>query len=163
MKPVCPLHQLCCPCCFGRGCLLPNQGYLSEAAASLVDTKLGLGVVPKTKVRSEQVASHVEPYDSRRFTVSLMLGGVPGQRNVPLQRNRPSQVQGKEIRPGESPQGWPALPQSGPATQGRCTGAVTHLLHLRASQRPGKLSARCASLLQPHRYFSSCVADGTIA
>ncbi|XP_061625648.1 phosphatidylinositol 4-kinase type 2-beta [Phyllopteryx taeniolatus] len=43
-------HKLCCPCCFGRGCLLPNQGYLSEAAASLVDSKLGLGVVPKTKV-----------------------------------------------------------------------------------------------------------------
>ncbi|KAM8842975.1 phosphatidylinositol 4-kinase type 2-beta [Synchiropus picturatus] len=43
-------HKLCCPCCFGRGCLLPNQGYLSEAAASLVDTKLGLGIVPKTKV-----------------------------------------------------------------------------------------------------------------
>ncbi|KAM6972051.1 phosphatidylinositol 4-kinase type 2-beta [Aplochiton taeniatus] len=43
-------HKLCCPCCFGRGCLVPNQGYLSEAAASLVDTKLGLGVVPKTKV-----------------------------------------------------------------------------------------------------------------
>uniref|UniRef100_A0A6Q2ZPJ5 Phosphatidylinositol 4-kinase type 2 n=1 Tax=Esox lucius TaxID=8010 RepID=A0A6Q2ZPJ5_ESOLU len=43
-------HKLCCPCCFGRGCLIPNQGYLSEAAASLVDTKLGLGVVPKTKV-----------------------------------------------------------------------------------------------------------------
>ncbi|KAG7267678.1 hypothetical protein CRUP_024470, partial [Coryphaenoides rupestris] len=43
-------HKLCCPCCFGRGCLLPNQGYLSESAASLVDTKLGLGVVPKTKV-----------------------------------------------------------------------------------------------------------------
>ncbi|KAM9315168.1 phosphatidylinositol 4-kinase type 2-beta [Pholidichthys leucotaenia] len=43
-------HKICCPCCFGRGCLLPNQGYLSEAAASLVDTKLGLGVVPKTKV-----------------------------------------------------------------------------------------------------------------
>lgn len=47
-----PSPQLCCPCCFGRGCLLPNQGYLSEAAASLVDTKLGLGVVPKTKVQT---------------------------------------------------------------------------------------------------------------
>ncbi|KAJ8269761.1 hypothetical protein COCON_G00123680 [Conger conger] len=43
-------HKLCCPCCFGRGCLIPNQGYLSEAAASLVDQKLGLAVVPKTKV-----------------------------------------------------------------------------------------------------------------
>lgn len=43
-------HKVCCPCCFGRGCLIPNQGYLSEAAASLVDQKLGLEVVPKTKV-----------------------------------------------------------------------------------------------------------------
>uniref|UniRef100_A0A674E4P8 Phosphatidylinositol 4-kinase type 2 n=1 Tax=Salmo trutta TaxID=8032 RepID=A0A674E4P8_SALTR len=42
-------HKLCCPCCFGRGCLIPNQGYLSEVAASHVDTRLGLGVVPKTK------------------------------------------------------------------------------------------------------------------
>lgn len=29
---------------------MPNQGYLSEAGASLVDEKLGLNVVPKTKV-----------------------------------------------------------------------------------------------------------------
>ncbi|KAJ8416460.1 hypothetical protein AAFF_G00357480 [Aldrovandia affinis] len=43
-------HKVCCPCCFGRGCLVPNQGYLSEAGASLVDQKLGLEVVPKTKV-----------------------------------------------------------------------------------------------------------------
>ncbi|XP_043918104.1 phosphatidylinositol 4-kinase type 2-beta isoform X2 [Protopterus annectens] len=43
-------HKVCCPCCFGRGCLVPNQGYLSEAGASLVDQKLGLGIVPKTKV-----------------------------------------------------------------------------------------------------------------
>nr|XP_032662496.1 phosphatidylinositol 4-kinase type 2-beta isoform X2 [Chelonoidis abingdonii] len=43
-------HKICCPCCFGRGCLVPNQGYLSETGAYLVDTKLGLGVVPKTKV-----------------------------------------------------------------------------------------------------------------
>ncbi|XP_026123540.1 phosphatidylinositol 4-kinase type 2-beta [Carassius auratus] len=43
-------HKVCCPCCFGRGCLIPNQGYLSEAAASLVDQKLGLRIVPKTKV-----------------------------------------------------------------------------------------------------------------
>ncbi|XP_059482798.1 phosphatidylinositol 4-kinase type 2-alpha isoform X2 [Neocloeon triangulifer] len=44
------MHKLCCPCCFGRSCLIPNQGYLSEAGASLVDTKLGLKVVPTTKV-----------------------------------------------------------------------------------------------------------------
>ncbi|XP_024601324.1 phosphatidylinositol 4-kinase type 2-beta [Neophocaena asiaeorientalis asiaeorientalis] len=44
------VHKVCCPCCFGRGCLLPNQGYLSEAGASLVDEKLHLGIVPKTRV-----------------------------------------------------------------------------------------------------------------
>ncbi|XP_027739167.1 phosphatidylinositol 4-kinase type 2-beta isoform X2 [Empidonax traillii] len=48
-------HKICCPCCFGRGCLVPNQGYLSEAGAYLVDEKLGLGVVPKTKVGSFQL------------------------------------------------------------------------------------------------------------
>lgn len=44
------MHKLCCPCCFGRACLIPNQGYLSEAGASLVDQRLKLDVVPKTKV-----------------------------------------------------------------------------------------------------------------
>ncbi|KAJ1526368.1 hypothetical protein ONE63_009514 [Megalurothrips usitatus] len=44
------MHKLCCPCCFGRSCLIPNQGYLSESGASLVDQKLGLNIVPKTKV-----------------------------------------------------------------------------------------------------------------
>ncbi|KAJ8317286.1 hypothetical protein KUTeg_005190 [Tegillarca granosa] len=44
------MHKLCCPCCFGRSCLVPNQGYLSEAGASLVDEKLQLHIVPKTKV-----------------------------------------------------------------------------------------------------------------
>ncbi|XP_063231558.1 phosphatidylinositol 4-kinase type 2-alpha isoform X2 [Bacillus rossius redtenbacheri] len=44
------MHKLCCPCCFGRSCLIPNQGYLSESGASVVDQKLQLKVVPKTKV-----------------------------------------------------------------------------------------------------------------
>lgn len=44
------MHRICCPCCFGRSCLIPNQGYMSEAGASLVDQKLGLNVVPNTKV-----------------------------------------------------------------------------------------------------------------
>ncbi|XP_023586010.1 phosphatidylinositol 4-kinase type 2-beta isoform X2 [Trichechus manatus latirostris] len=44
------VHKVFCPCCFGRGCLLPNQGYLSEAGAYLVDEKLHLGIVPKTRV-----------------------------------------------------------------------------------------------------------------
>lgn len=45
-------QRLLCPCAFGRRCLLANQGYLSEAGASLVDDLLGLGIVPKTKVVS---------------------------------------------------------------------------------------------------------------
>lgn len=44
------MHRMCCPCCFGRSCLPPNQGYLSEAGASLVDQKLNLNVVPKTRI-----------------------------------------------------------------------------------------------------------------
>ena len=46
------MHKICCPCCFGRSCLVPNQGYLSEAGASIVDEKLGLNIVPKTKVNT---------------------------------------------------------------------------------------------------------------
>ena len=48
---------MCCPCCFGRSCLIPNQGYMSEAGASLVDEKLELNVVPKTKVRETSFMS----------------------------------------------------------------------------------------------------------
>ena len=44
------LQKYCCPCTFGRGCLVPNVGYLSEAGASLVDTQLQLNIVPKTNV-----------------------------------------------------------------------------------------------------------------
>lgn len=44
------LQRTLCPCCFGRGCLVRNQGYLSEAGASIIDTKLRLNIVPKTRV-----------------------------------------------------------------------------------------------------------------
>ena len=44
------MQKMCCPCCFGRGCLILNQGYLSEAGASLIDQRLRLNIVPKTKV-----------------------------------------------------------------------------------------------------------------
>jgi len=39
-----------CPCCFGRSCLIPNSGYLSEAAASVVDRFLNLNLVPRTEI-----------------------------------------------------------------------------------------------------------------
>ncbi|RUS15447.1 phosphatidylinositol 3 and 4-kinase-domain-containing protein [Endogone sp. FLAS-F59071] len=45
------LHRNLFPCFFGRSCLIPNIGYLSESAASLIDTRLGpLGIVPPTAV-----------------------------------------------------------------------------------------------------------------
>uniref|UniRef100_A0A8C4QBC2 Phosphatidylinositol 4-kinase type 2 n=1 Tax=Eptatretus burgeri TaxID=7764 RepID=A0A8C4QBC2_EPTBU len=44
------IQKNCCPCCFGRDCLVLNQGYLSEVGASLIDQKLELNIVPKTKV-----------------------------------------------------------------------------------------------------------------
>lgn len=33
-------QRMLCFCCFGRACLIPNNGYISETAASLVDEKL---------------------------------------------------------------------------------------------------------------------------
>ena len=44
------LHRVMCPCCFGRSCLLPNTGYLSEAAAFVMDVLLDLRVVPPTSI-----------------------------------------------------------------------------------------------------------------
>ena len=44
------MHRNLLPCCFGRECIIPNLGYVSEAAASLLDRRLGLGIVPRTEV-----------------------------------------------------------------------------------------------------------------
>lgn len=65
------LQKLCCPCCFGRDCLVLNQGYLSEVGASLVDQKLGLNVVPKTKVGTIEIDS---------FSMVEILKDVPDKR-----------------------------------------------------------------------------------
>lgn len=37
---------------FGRACLIPNLSYISEAAASLLDDRLNLNIVPKTQLVS---------------------------------------------------------------------------------------------------------------
>ncbi|XP_067937724.1 phosphatidylinositol 4-kinase type 2-alpha-like isoform X2 [Watersipora subatra] len=44
------MQRMAMPCCFGRSCLVANQGYLSEVGASIVDERLQLHIVPKTKV-----------------------------------------------------------------------------------------------------------------
>ncbi|KAF9433498.1 phosphatidyl inositol kinase [Entomortierella beljakovae] len=44
------IHRNLFPCCFGRSCLIPNLGYISEAATSLVDRRLKLNIVPCTEV-----------------------------------------------------------------------------------------------------------------
>lgn len=37
---------------FGRACLIPNLSYISEAAGSLLDERLGLNIVPRTQLVS---------------------------------------------------------------------------------------------------------------
>lgn len=37
---------------WGRACLIPNLSYVSEAAASHLDRRMGLGIVPRTEVIS---------------------------------------------------------------------------------------------------------------
>ena len=44
------LHRTCSPCLFGRSCLMPNVGFISEVAASVVDRHFGLGIVPRTEI-----------------------------------------------------------------------------------------------------------------
>jgi phosphatidylinositol 4-kinase type 2 len=42
------LQKVLLPCTFGRGCLVPNQGYISEAIAYIVDQHFNLNIVPPT-------------------------------------------------------------------------------------------------------------------
>lgn len=56
------LHRHCCPCLFGRSFLMPNTGYISETAASLVDSFLGLNVVPRTHIAHLSSSAFVFPW-----------------------------------------------------------------------------------------------------
>lgn len=44
------IHRNLFPCFFGRSCLIPNNGYIAEAAASLLDRQLGTNIVPFTDI-----------------------------------------------------------------------------------------------------------------
>ncbi|KAJ3336552.1 phosphatidyl inositol kinase [Gonapodya sp. JEL0774] len=59
------------PCMFGRNCLIPNLGYVSEAAASFVDRKMGLNIVPRTEIVSlASPAFHYSTADRRAYAKS---------------------------------------------------------------------------------------------
>lgn len=60
------LHRNLFPCCFGRACLIPNIGYLCEAAASVLDYKLQTNLVPHTEIVSLSSSSFNYPYIVRR-------------------------------------------------------------------------------------------------
>ena len=57
------IHRNLFPWFFGRSCLIPNLGYVSEAAASYLDRRLGLNLVPRTEV--VELASPTFYYSSR--------------------------------------------------------------------------------------------------
>ncbi|KAI9731154.1 MAG: phosphatidyl inositol kinase [Cirrosporium novae-zelandiae] len=44
------IHRNLFPCFFGRACLIPNLSYVSEAAAYVLDSRLGTNLVPYTDI-----------------------------------------------------------------------------------------------------------------
>ncbi|ORY97307.1 phosphatidylinositol 3 and 4-kinase-domain-containing protein [Syncephalastrum racemosum] len=68
------IHRHLFPCCFGRSCLIPNLGYISEAASSLVDRRLGTNIVPFTEVVHLASPSFHYDYLDRR---SAAVVGLP--------------------------------------------------------------------------------------
>ncbi|KAF9980807.1 phosphatidyl inositol kinase [Modicella reniformis] len=70
------IHRNLFPCCFGRSCLIPNLGYISEAATSLVDRRLKLNIVPTTEiVWLSSPAFHYDYLDRR--AAKLQKGAKP--------------------------------------------------------------------------------------
>ncbi|KAI9320993.1 phosphatidylinositol 3 and 4-kinase-domain-containing protein [Dichotomocladium elegans] len=68
------IHRHLFPCCFGRSCLIPNLGYISEAAASLIDRRLGTCIVPHTGIVHLASPSFHYDYLDRR---SAAIVGLP--------------------------------------------------------------------------------------
>lgn len=60
------IHRHLFPCFFGRSCLIPNLGYLSEAGASLIDRRLGTNIVPYTDIVHMSSPSFHYDYLDRR-------------------------------------------------------------------------------------------------
>lgn len=68
------IHRHLFPCFFGRSCLIPNLGYISEAASSLIDRRLGTCLVPHTNVIHLASPSFHYDYLDRR---SASVVGLP--------------------------------------------------------------------------------------
>ncbi|KAI9261590.1 phosphatidylinositol 3 and 4-kinase-domain-containing protein [Phascolomyces articulosus] len=68
------IHRHLFPCFFGRSCLIPNLGYVSEAASSLIDRRLGTCLVPHTDVIHLASPSFHYDYLDRR---SASVVGLP--------------------------------------------------------------------------------------
>lgn len=67
------LHRTFFPCFFGRSCLIPNLGYISEAAASVLDQQLLSYIVPHTEVISLTSSSFYYSYWQKQFDHELPL------------------------------------------------------------------------------------------
>ena len=71
------LHKTLLPCCFGRSCMLRNQGYVSEAAAFAVDVALDLQIVPPTRVLKLSAKSfNYSAIDKRRKELPAKIGSL---------------------------------------------------------------------------------------
>lgn len=68
------LHRNLFPCFFGRSCLIPNNGYIAECAASLLDRQLGTHIVPFTDIVNMSAPSFYYRFFDRR---SYNLKGKP--------------------------------------------------------------------------------------
>ena len=68
------LHRNLFPCFFGRSCLIPNNGYICEAAASVLDRQLQTFIVPFTDTVSFSSPEFYYSYlDKRRFNKGTAL------------------------------------------------------------------------------------------
>lgn len=61
-------HRTFFPCFFGRSCLIPNLGYICESAASLLDQRLQINIVPYTDTVVMESTSF---YDKRKTWLFL--------------------------------------------------------------------------------------------
>jgi phosphatidylinositol 4-kinase type 2 len=69
------IHRNLFPCFFGRSCIIPNLGYISEAATSLVGRRLGMDIVPRTEIVSLASPSfHYSSKDRKKNVLPKKVG-----------------------------------------------------------------------------------------